>query len=222
MRKKGLAGSEQEVADATDEANRTFSPEKAAALWQTFRRNGTWVTPTLFSIRANAHRLEDSAADPQLAFVPVALRKEWAPPAAPTQDDRDTAAWWERQFENDRKLAGEMHRAGVRLLAGSDSLDRYVFVGTSLHEELKMLVEAGLTPLEALQAATRNPAEFLGRGNEGVIRAGNAADLVLLDADPLENIANTRKISGVVLAGRYLSRADLDGMIERAQAAVSR
>jgi imidazolonepropionase-like amidohydrolase len=221
LRKKGLAGNEQEVADATDEANRTFSPQKAAALWSAFRRNGTWVTPTLFTIRANAHRLEDSAGDPQLAFLPAALRKEWAPPATPTKDDRHTAAWWERQFENDRKLTGEMHRAGVRLLAGSDSLDRYVFVGASLHEELKMLVEAGLTPLEALQAATRNPADFLGRKDLGVIAAGNRADLVLLDADPLQNIANTQKISGVVLAGKFLPRPELDAMLSKARAAAA-
>lgn len=219
LRKKGLEGSEQDVADATDEADRTFSPEKATALWATFRRNGTWVTPTLFSIRVNAHRLEDSAQDPQLAYLPVALRKEWAPPATASQDDRDTAAWYGRQFENDRKLTGEMRRAGVRLLAGSDSLDRYVFVGTSLHEELKMLVDAGLTSLEALQTATRNPAEFLARKKEGVVAMGNAADLVLLDADPLENIANTRRISGVMAAGRYFSHAELDAMLEKARAA---
>lgn len=218
LRKKLLTGSEQDGADATDEANRTFSREKAAALWATFRHNGTWVTPTLFSIRANARRL-DSAQDAQLAYLPASLRKEWAPPTSPSKDDRDAAAWWGRQFENDRKLTGEMHRAGVRLLAGSDSLDRYVFVGTSLHEELKMLVDAGLTPLEALQTATRNPAEFLARKNEGAITIGNAADLVLLDGNPLEDIGNTRKISGVMAAGRYFSRAELDAMLANARAA---
>lgn len=222
LRKKLLSGNEQESADATDEANRSFSPEKAAALWQTFRQNGTWVTPTLFSIRANARRLEDSAQDPQLAYLPAKLRQEWAPAATPSKDERDTAAWWQRQFENDRKLAGEMHRAGVRLLAGSDSLDRYVFVGTSLHEELKMLVDAGLTRLDALQAATRNAAEFLGRKDEGAIAAGNRADLVLLDANPLDNIENTQKIAGVVLAGRYFTRADLDGMLAKARDASAR
>jgi imidazolonepropionase-like amidohydrolase len=225
LRKKALdataRGDEQAVADATDEANRTFSPEKAAALWSIFRRNGTWVTPTLFTIRVNGHRLEDSASDPRLAYLPLALRKEWAPSPSPTRDDRDTAAWWERQFENDRKLTGEMHRAGVRLLAGSDALDRYVFVGSSLHEELKLLVDAGLTPLEALQAATRNPSDFLGRKDKGIIAAGGRADLVLLEANPLENIANTQRISSVILAGRYLSRADLDSMLSSARVAAA-
>jgi imidazolonepropionase-like amidohydrolase len=211
----------QAVADATDEANRTYSPEKAAALWRTLRMNGTWVTPTLFSIYANAHHLEDAPMDPQLAFLPQALRKQWAPSQNPTQDDRDTAAWWQRQFENDRKLTGEMHRAGVRLLAGSDSLDRYVFVGTSLHRELQMLVTAGLTTLEALQAATRNVADFLGRKDLGAVAVGMHADLVLLDADPTLEIANTQKISAVILAGNFLSRTALNEMLSKARAAAA-
>jgi hypothetical protein len=211
----------QSVATITDEANQTFSSEKAAALWQTFKRNGTWVTPTLFSIYANAHHLEDSPSDPHLAFLPATLRKEWTPLQNPTQDDRESAAWWQRQFANDRKLTGEMHHAGVRLLAGSDSLDRYVFVGSSLHQELQMLVTAGLTPLDALRAATRNPADFLGRKDLGAIAAGNRADLVLLDADPAVDIANTQRISAVILAGDFLSRASLDRMLEKAKAAAA-
>src|SRR5262249_54809137 len=173
----------QATADITDEANRTFSPEKAAALWRTFKKNGTWVTPTLFSIWVNAHHLEMPPDDPQLAYLPPSLRKEWAPAAHPAKDERDTEAWWQRQFENDRKLTGEMNRAGVRLLAGSDSLDRYDFVGSSLHRELQMLVSAGLTPLQALQTATLNPAEFLAIANSGRISPGYSADLVLLDGD---------------------------------------
>jgi hypothetical protein len=112
---------EKAAAELSDEANRTFSPVKAAILWETFKKNGTWLTPTLFSISVNANRLENSPDDPQLEYLPTSLRKEWAPKKSPSQDDRDTAAWWQRQFENDRKLTGEMHRAGVRMLAGSDS-----------------------------------------------------------------------------------------------------
>jgi imidazolonepropionase-like amidohydrolase len=212
---------EQAVADLTDEANRTFSADKAAALWQTFKKNGTWVTPTLFSIWVNAHQLEASPDDPQLAYLPASLRKEWMLPKNPTKDDRDTEAWWRRQFENDRKLTGEMHRAGVRLLAGSDSLDRYDFVGTSLHRELEMLVSAGLTPLEALQTATLNPAEFLAVAKSGRISAGNRADLLLLDSDPTKDITNTSKIAAVVLHGRFLAREEIDEMLAKARAAAA-
>jgi imidazolonepropionase-like amidohydrolase len=212
---------EKAAAELSDEANRTFSPAKAAILWETFKKNGTWLTPTLFSISVNARRLEDSPDDPQLEYLPTSLRKEWAPKKSPSQDDRDTAGWWERQFENDRKLTGEMHRAGVRLLAGSDSLDRYDFVGTSLHEELQMLVSAGLTPLEALQTATINPAEYLAEKDAGRISIGNRADLVLLDADPTQDIHNTRKISAIVLRGKLYERAQLAVMASRARAAAA-
>ncbi len=212
---------DQVVADLTDEANRTFSAEKAAALWQVFKKNGTWVTPTLFSIWVNAHQLEDSPNDPQLAYLPASLNKEWMAAKNPTQDDRDTEAWWQRQFENDRKLAGEMHRAGVPVLAGSDSLDRYNFVGSSLHRELQMLVGAGLTPLEALQTATLNPAEFLAIAKSGRISAGYRADMVLLDGDPTKDITNTGKIAAVFLHGRFLPREELDAMLTKARTAAT-
>jgi imidazolonepropionase-like amidohydrolase len=212
---------EQALADITDEANRTFSGEKATALWRTFKKNGTWVTPTLFSIWVNAHQLEASPDDPQLAYLPASLRKEWAPAKNPTKDDGDTAAWWQRQFENDRKLTDEMHRAGVRLLAGSDSLDRYNFVGTSIHQELQMLVSAGLTPIEALRTATLNPAKFLGKAQSGRVSTGYRADLVLLDGDPTKDIANTSKIAAVVLHGRFVAREELDEMLGKARAAAA-
>jgi imidazolonepropionase-like amidohydrolase len=114
-----------------------------------------------------------------------------------------------------------MHRAGVRLLAGSDSLDRFVFPGSSLQYELKELVAAGLTPQEALQTATQNPAEFFSRKDIGTIAAGQRADMVLLDADPTQKIENTQKISAVVLAGQLLPRPDLNALLEKARAAAA-
>jgi imidazolonepropionase-like amidohydrolase len=91
--------------------------------------------------------------------------------------------------------------------------------GFGLHEELALLVESGLTPLEALQSATRNPARYFGKSAEmGTVEAGKAADLVLLDADPLLDIRNTQKIRAVVMRGRYYSRQDLDRMLDRVAA----
>ena len=123
------------------------------------------------------------------------------------------------QMELDMTLA--MFRAGVPFLAGTDTAAGvHVFPGFSLHQELALFVKAGLTPLEALQTATLNPAKFLGRlADLGTVERGKLADLVLLDADPLEDIANADKIRAVVLAGRYLDRAALDGLLKGAERA---
>ena len=115
-------------------------------------------------------------------------------------------------------MVGAMERAGVEMLAGTDTLNPYCFPGFSLHDELALLVEAGLTPMQALQSATRNPARFMGREHElGTLEQGKLADLVLLDANPLEAIANTRKIHGVVFNGRFFSRSALDEMLARVE-----
>ncbi|PYX45296.1 MAG: amidohydrolase, partial [Acidobacteria bacterium] len=104
---------------------------------------------------------------------------------------------------------------GIPFLAGTDTPPGVaVFPGFSLHQELQRFVAAGFTPLEALQTATLNPAKFLGMQDRlGSIEKGKLADLVLLDANPLEDIRNTHKIAGMVVNGRYLSRSDLDNML---------
>jgi imidazolonepropionase-like amidohydrolase len=116
-----------------------------------------------------------------------------------------------------------MHRAGIPFLAGTDTPPGvYIFPGFSLHEELQRFVAAGFTPVEALQTATINPAKFLGLESEmGTIEKGKRADLVLLDANPLEDIRNTQRIAGVVANGRYFSRADLDKMLAGVEKAAS-
>ena len=107
-----------------------------------------------------------------------------------------------------------MRRAGVELLAGTDVLNPYCFPGFSLHDELKLLVAAGLSPLEALQAATLNPARYLGKENDlGTVEKGRIADLALLEANPLDEIGNTRKIAAVVTAGKLHPKAELQKML---------
>jgi imidazolonepropionase-like amidohydrolase len=120
------------------------------------------------------------------------------------------------------KLVGDMHRAGVEFLAGTDANGwNPVYPGFGLHRELELLVESGLTPMEAIQAATRNAAMYFGRlAVMGTIEKGKAADVVLLGADPLKDIRNAEKIEAVVMRGRYYSRADLDQMLDRAEKAV--
>jgi imidazolonepropionase-like amidohydrolase len=125
-----------------------------------------------------------------------------------------------RAFDFAMGVAGRMHRAGVRILAGTDTGIPYIVQGFSLHRELQWLVKAGLTPLEALQAATIRPAEYFGiTDSAGTITKGKFADLVLLNADPLKDIDNAGKIEAVVAGGHYLSRGDLDGMLEKLKTA---
>jgi imidazolonepropionase-like amidohydrolase len=203
------------------ESDATYDATKATALFQTLKKNGTWVTPTLASLDAASHPQDWSVDDPLLGFVPPSLAKQWRDSL---NDDRmkERAAWLARQAANDWRLTGELHRAGISLLAGSDSLDPFVFPGESLHKELGELVRAGFTPGEALQAATRGAAQFLGRERDlGTVETGKLADLVLLDASPLENIANTQRIAAVIRGGNYLDRAALDKLLAQAKSAAA-
>jgi imidazolonepropionase-like amidohydrolase len=211
------------AAAARDEANASFSPEKANELWQTLVRNHTWVVPTLVAIRTIGQQRELArSAPPELAYLPATLRQSWSPNEIEKEVSPEVGKWYGAQFQNDLKLARSMHAAGVQLMTGSDSLDPLNFPGPSLHGELQLLTEAGLTPLEALQAATSSPAKFLGADGKdgwGAMQPGKVADLLLLDANPLASIANTQKISGVVLGGRFLGRSELDQLLAKARSA---
>src|SRR5262249_53795534 len=133
----------------------------------------------------------------------------------------ETAAALKGWYRRSAGLVRAMHRAGVPFLAGTDTTNPFIFPGFSLHDELALLVaEGGFTPLEALQAATRDPAQFLGREKDlGTAEPGKLADLVLLDADPLADIHNTTRIAAVVANGRLLPRDRLDRMLAEVEAA---
>jgi imidazolonepropionase-like amidohydrolase len=137
--------------------------------------------------------------------------------------DTDPLPVRKRFFQMELEMTLAMFRAGVPFMAGTDTAAGvHVFPGFSLHEELELFVQAGLTPMQALQTATRNPAEFMGRlADMGTVAQGKLADLVLLDANPLDDIANTRKIRAVVLAGRYFDRASLDQMLQTVEKAAA-
>jgi hypothetical protein len=141
----------------------SFSEARCAELYAHFVRNGTWQTPTLAQRRAFAYPDASLAADPNRRYVPRSTRYIWDPQQdhrlqGRTTDDEDLQR---RYYQLDRSLIAPMRRAGVRFLAGTDAGDPFSIPGFSLHDELQMLVEAGLTPMQALQSATRDAAEFL-------------------------------------------------------------
>ena len=196
----------------------TYDPARAKELIALFVKNQTWQVPTLYWERGEWLIEQTSAGpDPLVKYAPAAWRERaWPMFTTGIKKDWSTDPFADRErfFQAELKMVGEMNKAGVPILAGTDTAAGVrVYPGFSLHEELELLVQAGLTPMEALQAATRNAGKYLDLADTGTIEKGKRADLVLLDANPLAEIKNTRKIQSVVLAGRYFSRADLDHLL---------
>ena len=141
--------------------------------------------------------------------------KRWVTSKQETISDRGfTPKVAARAIDLRRRLILALHDAGAGLLLGSDAPQVFNVPGFSLHRELQNLVVAGLTPYEALRTGTSNVARFLGT-NTGIVAEGRDADLVLLDANPLEDIANTRRVHGVVLRGVWWSAYELQQRIDR-------
>jgi hypothetical protein len=198
----------------------SYDETKANALFAKFVKNGTWHDPTLVVLRVHAFWTDpETVRNARTEYVPRKIRESWkqSPFTKLMESIPPSAVQGQRKvFEMHLQLVSRMHRAGVRILAGTDSSIPYVIQGFSLHDELQWLVKAGLSPLEALRSATIRPAEYFGIGDSaGSIATGRFADLVVLNADPLRDIANTRKIEAVVVAGHYLSRTDLDAMLNQ-------
>lgn len=190
-----------------------FGDADARSLARRMAAGGVWFDPTLVTYWRRTFRSEPSIRDdPRQRYLAASMTREWkkGPPDEPAVRAR-LAAGWKRFLE----IARIFHQEGVRMLAGTDTGAGLVLAGFDLHEELRILVEeAGLTPLQAIQAASRNSAESLGRLHDlGTIEAGKLADLVMLEDDPLEDIRATRSVAAVIAAGRVYTRADLDALL---------
>jgi imidazolonepropionase-like amidohydrolase len=205
----------------------TFDPDRAKTLIALMARNQTWQVPTLVWERGQWLVDDiDLSHDPLTKYAPPAWKdRTWPMFVGDIEKTMDTDPLPVRkqfvQMELDMTLA--MFRAGVPFMAGTDTAAGvHIFPGFSLHDELGLFVRAGLTPMQALQTATRNPAQFLGRLDDlGTVEVGKIADLVLLDANPLDDIANTKRIRAVVLNGRYFDRAALDRLLDGVAAAAA-
>jgi hypothetical protein len=197
----------------------TYDPARCHALAERFVRNETWQVPTL-TVRYNITHLDDAAleSDPRLRYIPQFLKERWNDRAATLAGGSTTAvAAQQAQYRREVMILGELYRAGVPILAGTDELNPYCLPGFSLHDELARLVGAGLTPLAALQAATLNPARFFHATDTlGTVAEGKIADLVLLDADPLADIRNVSRIAAVVVNGRLIDAAERERLLNDA------
>lgn len=187
-----------------------YDADRARDLFQRLSELGTYVTPTLLVSRRNAW-FDAGQADvvAQLPYMPAYIRRWWTPEQNVHLRDRTPESARDLQvlYATMARITAEMHAAGVRLLVGTDTGGNpHLFPGFTVHEEMEELVAAaGMSPAEALRAATLYPAAYLGLNDEiGTVAEGKRADLVLLDADPLENIRNTRAIAGVVVGGHWI------------------
>ena len=205
------------------EAYESYSDEKCQRLFAKFRKNGTWSVPTLVVYRSTAMSSDPQFRnDDRLRYFGGEMRSWLSRNAVMERTNFDPSDFAiERELLNRRKwLVGVLFRAGVPMLVGTDTPNPFCFPGFGVHDELVLMVESGVTPLGALQAATRNPALFLGIADKyGSVTPGKIADLVLLDADPLKDIHNTTRISEVFLSGKEFDRAALDRLLRNAEAA---
>ena len=190
----------------------SFSAAKLGAVADRLKKNQTVVVPTLSNYWSRfENRSEHSvvAASDRLRYVPAAYADFWKGLGAPPRGDEEARVL----FEQSLVAVRELHAAGVAILPGTDVGVPFQVPGFSLHDELSLLVKAGLSEMEALETATRHPARAFNLTDQGTVERGMRADLVLLDANPLEHIENTRRIRAVVANGRLLERHELDAML---------
>ena len=190
----------------------TRDPAACAETIAAYRRNGTAEAPSLVGYH-HVGNAEELLSDSSMQLIPAAIRRNWE------EGMRSEVARTmisilgpivPLQAENTRLL----HEAGVTLLAATDVGIPMLVPGLSLHQELVLLADAGLTPLEALRTATLNPARVMGLADSlGTIEVGKLADLVLLDSNPLADISKTQRIRAVIANGRLFRRADLDRLL---------
>ncbi|MGH1366262.1 MAG: amidohydrolase family protein [Calditrichia bacterium] len=194
-----------------------FSEEKAQALFKVLKENKTWQVPTLVTNRAYAYMNDSTLTnDPRRQYLNKGVTQNWDVENNNFIASRTPEAWEsaQQQFQMELKIIKMMYEAGVPILAGTDPPNPWCFPGFSLHDELELMVSAGLPPLAALQTATLNPAMFMDATDSlGTVRIGNRADLILLNANPLENISNTRSIEAVISGGILLQRDSLDTVL---------
>ena len=197
----------------------SFSEERFHTLAQRFVKNETWQVPTLIVLKAYSFPDEWRLVtkDPKINIIPSMMRPSWEIDNNSFVNTRSQTDWEMQQqiFKKKLELVNLLNQEGVKILAGTDTPNPTVLPGYSLHDELALLVEAGLTPMEALQTATINPAKYLNATDSiGTVTVNKMADLIVLTKNPFENIKNTQTIDVVLCNGRYYNRKHLDDILK--------
>jgi cytosine/adenosine deaminase-related metal-dependent hydrolase len=204
----------EEFSKQTDD----FSDEQAKRFAQLAKQNGTWLSPTLVTMVKIAEQVRSLDAIrklPELQYVHPLIQSKWLTANNYHKDSsQERVSYFQKLINFHVRLVKAFKEAGVPMVAGTDAGTSGVVWGFSLHDEIELLVKAGLNPKEALVSSTRLPATWLGIGDKtGTVEVGKFADLILLDANPLDNISNTRKIAGVFVNGQWVDRKKIDAML---------
>ena len=222
-----LAHAEEYLYDRQNRSTDSSLPHVEARIPELARATAEariWLMPNLTAYKMIARMVGDLdavLARPEVRYLPRSSQAMWGPATNPytnrIRPDRYEPMM--RRYALLEQLVREFHARGVRMLIGTDAMNTGVVPGFSTHDEMADLARAGLSRYAVLRAATANAAEFLGvEGERGTVAVGQRADLVLLDANPLTDIANTRRIAGVMLRGRWLSAGEIAAMLERLRA----
>ncbi|MFQ5733855.1 MAG: amidohydrolase family protein [Planctomycetaceae bacterium] len=192
-----------------------FDESKLREVVEKTRQAGVWNCPTLEAWRAYLPENMELLKERELLKYVSPSMWEWWQADLNRPEYEEVVALVRLSMDARRKVVNALNSGGARILLGTDAGSSGVLPGFSAHRELQMLVEAGLTPFEAIRAATVNAAEFLESGDEfGTVAVGQRADLLLIDGDPLSSVANTTRIAGVMLRGKWLPKAELSKLLE--------
>lgn len=195
-----------------------FSEAEAKEMALILKENGTWLSPTLTTLErilSQVKSLDELKALPSLKYVHPLLQSKWLSANKYNKmSSPENIAHFEQLVKFNKLIVKACKEAGVKIVAGTDAGTSSVVAGFAMHDELELLVDAGLTPKEALYSATALGATWLGIDKiTGTIEVGKYADLLLLDENPLLNIKNTRKIAGVFVNGKWLDKNKINSML---------